>query len=106
MTIIDRILALMKKKNLTKYELHKLSGIGRSTIYNMFDPKTNPELIQLENIRAIAQTLGTTLDYLVYGESQNKIVIDTTDNEHYEFRVSSETIQEVLNLLNKEESSE
>jgi transcriptional regulator with XRE-family HTH domain len=106
MDIISRMLALMAQKNLTKYELHKLSGVSKSTIYNMFNPKINSELIKLENVRAIAETLGTTLDYLVYGECQNRIVIDTTDYEHYDFRVSSDTIKKVLALLGEEETPE
>lgn len=100
--IITRMLTLMEQKGITKYELHKLSGVSKSTIYNMFDPKINPELIKLENVRAIAESLGTTLDYLVYGECQNRITIDTTDNEHFDFRVSTDTIQKVLKLLNAE----
>lgn len=103
MDTIERILKLMETKGITKYELHKLTGIGRSTIYSIFDSKTNVENVKLDHIRAIAQTLGTTLDYLVYGESSNKIVIDTIDNEHYDFRVSAETIQKVLTLLSEEE---
>lgn len=67
MDIVDRILAEMQKKGINKFQLSKLSGVKRSTIYNVFNKSYD---IKLEALRPIAKVLGVSLDYLVYGEEK------------------------------------
>lgn len=74
MELIDRILLLMQQQNLSKADLHRLSGLKKSTFYNVFDEKTNPAKIQLETIRAIADALNTTLDYLMTGRDTQTVM--------------------------------
>ena len=74
MELIDRILALMQEQNLSKADLHRLSGLKKSTFYNVFDEKTNPSKIQLDTIRAIADALNTSLDYLMTGKDSQTIM--------------------------------
>lgn len=74
MELIDRILMLMQKQNLSKADLHRLSGLKKSTFYNLFDEKTNPDKIQLDTIRAIADALNTTLDYLMTGKDTQTVM--------------------------------
>ena len=73
MELINRILALMQEQNLSKADLHRLSGLKKSTFYNVFDEKTNPSKIQLDTIRAIADALNTSLDYLMTGKDSQTI---------------------------------
>ena len=74
MELINRILALMQEQNLSKADLHRLSGLKKSTFYNVFDEKTNPSKIQLDTIRAIADALNTSLDYLMTGKDSQIIM--------------------------------
>ena len=74
MELINRILALMQEQNLSKADLHRLSGLKKSTFYNVFDEKTNPSKIQLGTIRAIADALNTSLDYLMTGKDSQTIM--------------------------------
>ncbi len=74
MELINRILALMQEQNLSKADLHRLSGLKKSTFYNVFDEKTNPSKIQLDTIRAIADALNTSLDYLMTGKDSQTIM--------------------------------
>ncbi len=67
MTMIDRILEKMDEKNYKKADLCRITGINTSTIYNIFDSKTNPNKIKINTIQAIAKALDTTVDFLVYG---------------------------------------
>lgn len=73
MELINRILAVMQERNLSKADLHRLSGLKKSTFYNIFDEKTNPSKIQLDTIRAIADALNTSLDYLMTGKESQTI---------------------------------
>lgn len=74
MELINRILVLMQEQNLSKADLHRLSGLKKSTFYNVFDEKTNPSKIQLDTIRAIADALNTSLDYLMTGKDSQTIM--------------------------------
>lgn len=74
MELINRILALMQEQNLSKADLHRLSVLKKSTFYNVFDEKTNPSKIQLDTIRAIADALNTSLDYLMTGKDSQTIM--------------------------------
>lgn len=62
MDIITRLTEKMNNKNLNKMELARISGIKKSTVYNIFNGKHN---IKLETLRPIAKALDTTLDYLI-----------------------------------------
>lgn len=113
MTTIERILELMKEQKVTKYELHKLTGISRSTIYSIFDKKTNVENVKIDHIRAIAKALNTTIDYLTYGKEgenlearqYNRIIIETEFSERIVYNVSLEQIKAITTILNEMEKS-
>ena len=74
MDIIDRVLALMDKQGISKAELQKMSGLKKSTFYNIFDNKTNPDKIKLETMRPIAEALNTTLDFHITGKDSQTIM--------------------------------
>lgn len=73
MDVIDRVLDLMKQQGISKGDLLRLSGLKRSTFYNIFDPKTNADKIKLDTMRPIAAALNTTLDYLITGKTTQSI---------------------------------
>lgn len=107
MNTIERITKLMEQKGITKYQLHKLTGIGRSTIYSIFDPKTNIENVKLDHIRAIANALETTMDFFVYGEKTenqearkfNTITIQTELNDRVVYNLSLDKIQALIAII-------
>ena len=69
MSIKDRIEKVLIQKGLTKAELADLSGVKRTTIYSCFQRNTE---LQLDTLRLVAKTLDVSLDYLVYGEENEK----------------------------------
>lgn len=80
MDIVTRLTEKMNNKNLNKMELARISGIKKSTVYNIFNGKYN---IKLETLRPIAKALDTTLDYLITGREQQYQPHTLTDDEKY-----------------------
>lgn len=72
MNLIDRITQLMIEKNISKADLYRLTGLKKSTLYNIFDKKTNTDKVKLDTIKAIAKALDTTVDYLMFGNVRNE----------------------------------
>ena len=68
MTIIDRLNYELRQKGITKHQLSKLSGVKRATIYNIFNENVD---IKLNSLIEIAKILKVSLDYLVYGVTEN-----------------------------------
>ena len=58
MTVIERIDEIMKKQNLTDYQLSKISGLSSSTISNMRKRNTVPSIATLEYM---CKAMGITL---------------------------------------------
>ena len=54
----ERILALLKANNMTKYELAKKSGLSESTVLSIFNQKGEPKN---ETIEKIASVFGLSL---------------------------------------------
>ena len=50
MDVLERINEIMKRQNITDYQLAKLSGLASSTISNMRRRNTIPSIPTLENI--------------------------------------------------------
>lgn len=108
MTAIDRILKLLQEQKITKYELHKLSGIKRSTIYSIFDPKTSIDNVKSEHIKAIAKALNVSVDYLMEGEeftykpmdNTNTVSIVLEDVGTLTYHFSPEKLKAIIAILN------
>lgn len=73
MNLIDRINQILKEKNISKADLYRMTGLKKSTLYNVFDKKTNPDKIKLDTIKAIASALNVTVDYLMFGKTDTAI---------------------------------
>lgn len=65
----SRILDILKNKKMTKADLFRNTNLKRSTLYNVFDEKTNPNNLNLETVKEIAHALNVSVEYLVYGGS-------------------------------------
>ena len=76
MNVIERIKSLMDEKSLTRADLVALSGLKKSTVYNLFASTVKEEKIELETIRGISKVLDVTMDYLIYGEEKEKPASD------------------------------
>ena len=71
MEAIKRIEQEMMKKGISKLKLSKLSGVKRSTIYNIFNGNVE---IKIEALRKISKVLNVSLDYLVFGTEKKPTV--------------------------------
>lgn len=63
----DRLYKAMKANNLSAYELEKKLGINRWLICDYMDGKTEPTL---RDIVKLANYLGVTLDWLIFGNAK------------------------------------
>ena len=62
----DRVKILMSKHEWSMRDLSRQSGIPYSTIYDVLESgKTQPDNLTARNLKRLARTLGTSIDYLV-----------------------------------------
>ena len=62
----DRVKILMSKHGWSMRDLSRQSGIPYSTIYDVLESgKTQPDNLTARNLKRLARTLGTSIDYLV-----------------------------------------
>src|SRR5262249_31689020 len=62
----ERVKILMSKHGWSMRDLSRQSGIPYSTIYDVLESgKTQPENLTARNLKRLARTLGTSIDYLV-----------------------------------------
>ena len=76
----ERIISLLNKKNISKAELQKLSGLKKSTFYNVFDDKTNSDNLCLKTLKALSNVLNVSIDYLVYGNKKTCLYLTYGNN--------------------------
>ncbi len=77
MTLTNRLLELMKEKELNRAEVAKGAGIPYTTVVAMFE--NGAENTKLSTMRKLAKFFGVTLDELVYDSNDN---IDTIAAHH------------------------
>lgn len=108
-----RILNLLKEKQMTKADILKKSNLKKSTLYNIFDEKTDVKNINIETMKEICSALNTTLDYIIdgneelkYGSSnkqtENTIRLIARGGKVKEFKVSDEQRKAIETLLGKD----
>src|SRR5215470_7719185 len=62
----ERVKMLMSKHGWSMRDLSRQSGIPYSTIYDVLESgKTQPDNLTARNLKRLARTLGTSIDYLV-----------------------------------------
>ena len=62
----ERVKILMSKRGWSMRDLAMNSGVPYSTIYDVLESgKTNPDNLTARNLKRLARTLGTSIDYLV-----------------------------------------
>ena len=62
----ERVKILMNKHGWSMRDLSRQSGIPYSTIYDVLESgKTQPDNLTARNLKRLARTLGTSIDYLV-----------------------------------------
>src|SRR5712691_8951498 len=62
----ERVKLLMYKHGWSMRDLSRQSGIPYSTIYDVLESgKTQPDNLTARNLKRLARTLGTSIDYLV-----------------------------------------
>ena len=107
-----RILNLLKEKHMTKADVLKKSNLKKSTLYNIFDEKTDVKNINIETMREICSALNTTLDYIINGneelkygspnkQTENTIRLIARGGKVKEFKVSDEQRKAIETLLGK-----
>jgi transcriptional regulator with XRE-family HTH domain len=62
----ERVKILMSKHGWSMRDLSRQSGIPYSTIYDVLESgRTRPDNLTARNLKRLARTLGTSIDYLV-----------------------------------------
>lgn len=92
MTISQRIFAILKEKNIKQKELSQKSNISEAAISDWKKKGTNPAA---ENLSAIANALGVSLDYLITGKE------NTIPPYNIVTRELTKSEQELLSLFNQ-----
>lgn len=69
--MLDRVLFLMQQLNINKNQLAKMCDLPRTTIYSALSSEENLQNTKLETLRAIARALQTSLDYIIYGKTDD-----------------------------------
>jgi transcriptional regulator with XRE-family HTH domain len=67
--VCDRIRVLTIERNLANYELAKKAGIAYRTVHSIMHKKVEPSN---KVIVAVAEALGTSVDYLMTGEGEKR----------------------------------
>ncbi len=73
--IINRLLYLCEKKNISRYRLARLSGISQSSISNLITRKSIPNILTLEKL---CDGLGMTLSQFFANDEE---IIDLTTDQ-------------------------
>jgi transcriptional regulator with XRE-family HTH domain len=81
MDIYDRINAMLKRRSMTRKGLCDAAGISYSTLTSLFQRRSRN--MRLETIRAIAEKLGVTVDYLVLGRESDVPVLAESEGPEY-----------------------
>lgn len=68
----NRLMQIMHEKKITKAELFKLSHLKKSTFYNIFNEKTDPNNLSIDTVLAITKVLDTTPEFLIYGDESKR----------------------------------
>ena len=63
---------LLKKKNLTKYKLSKVSGVPQATINDLCNGKTDPERCSAGTLYKIAKILGVSIEEVLESSMQEQ----------------------------------
>lgn len=79
----DRILELRKQKKYTREALAKICGISAKSIQNY---ENNDRVPIIENLKKIADALGTSVDYLVKGYEADLSTEELTKEEMEEIK--------------------
>ena len=69
--MLDRVLFLMQQLNINKNQLAKMCDLPRTTIYSALSSEENLQNTKLETQRAIARALQISLDYIIYGKTDD-----------------------------------
>lgn len=62
---------MLQTKNMTKYQLAKLSGVPKTTILDIFSGKRDIEQCTVKTVYSIARVLDTTVEHILSVSQQN-----------------------------------
>lgn len=69
--MLERILYLMRELDINKNQLAKMCNLPRTTIYTALASEENVQKTKLETLRAIAGAMQISLDYIIYGNTDD-----------------------------------
>jgi transcriptional regulator with XRE-family HTH domain len=101
-TLADRLDYLLKRDNITAYELSSKSGLNEATISRLLNGKTQKP--NIKNIEILAKYFHVTRQWLLTGKdeyeqkSTNQTIDETNINPNYK----QKTTTEMKHLLNEE----
>ncbi len=98
--IRQRILSLLSEKKISKAELQRIANLKKSTLYNVFNEKTDINNVSIGTMKSIARSLNTTLDYLIEGKnSVTKLVLGRDDTEKETHKITTEQLQTIQSII-------
>lgn len=69
--IEERLIKLMRDKNINKTELAKAIGVSRQAVYSWFLDSDNKRSMSTNNIEKLARIFGVSEQYIKYGVTDN-----------------------------------
>lgn len=81
MDIYDRITELLKRQKKTRKDLCASTGLSYNTMTSLFKRKSKN--MRLDTIRAIAEYLGTSVDFLLFGERRTALLVNESPLAFY-----------------------
>ena len=76
MDAIDRINHILALRGMTGAELTRMLGLS-TAVYSQWNTKTTKP--SKKNLMRVAETLGVSLEYLLYGEEKEKAPVQTDE---------------------------
>ena len=91
---------ILQEKNMTLYQLEKLSNVPHSTLSDLYNEKTNPEKCSASVLSKLAKALDMTMDHLYKNLSYEDLDYFVFDKEFDIFK--SNTCHELKRIGDKE----
>lgn len=81
---------ILQTKNMTKYQLAKLSGVPKTTILDIFSGKRDIEQCTIKTVYSIARVLETTVEQIISVSQQSTDAYTSMDFENFKSTVCHE----------------
>lgn len=98
--LYDRITEMAAEKGMTAYSLCQQAGVTRSRMSDLKSGRV--KTLSSDVLRRLAAALGTSVEYLLYGDGEKEIVRITPEDTNINFKDLCQRLDngQLLSLLN------